>query len=437
MIWMGWEEVCLLLLAVGSELLKVDLLTYSARERSAVSFGLAATFLILAYQGVEAAVVAALLQAAVVALINTSVWYKAIFNAGLFTSATYLAGVFYVVLGGRAEGWGSGVVLASLLSAVAYFFVQSLCVSAAISFSSGRRFRSIWSDSFGWMVLQQALTGMIGLLLGRFMALGMTFIGVLLLGSPLIMLRHSYRLFANRTQRHLGEMEQANADLARLNHDLRTANAELIRTLGTLLDARDRYTFGHSAQVATYAVAIGEKMGMSTPDLELLHKAALLHDIGKVGVPEGLLMKAGRLDEQERRVMQAHAEIGYRIVSQVGTLQGVAEMIRQHHEWYGGGGYPEGRRGDQILLAARIISVADALDTIASDRPYRKGQPAEVALSELRRCSGTQFDPAVVAALEQVFRERGGTWFAGPGRVFGYGALALEVAAAGSDSAAR
>lgn len=432
---MGWEEFWLLLLAVGSEVLKVDLLTYSSRERSSVSLGLAATFLILAYQGVEAAVVAALLQAAVAALINRSVWYKALFNAGLFTSATYLAGVLYVVLGGRADGWGTPVVFASLLSAAAYFFVQSLCVSAAISLTSGRPLRSVWSDSFSWMVLQQALTGMIGLLLGRFMAMGMTIMGVLLLGSPLIMLRHSYRLFADRTQQHLGEMEQANADLARLNLELRTANAELIQTLGTLLDARDRYTFGHSAQVATYAVAIGEKLGLNEAELDLLQKAALLHDIGKIGVPEDILMKVGRLNDQERRVMQAHAEIGYRIISQVGSLQSVAETIRQHHEWYSGGGYPEGRKGDRILLAARIIAVADALDTIASDRPYRKGQPVEVALSELRRCAGTQFDPTVVAALEQVFRERGGTWFAGPGRAFRYGAMALEVAAAGNDPA--
>ncbi len=427
--WRGWGEAAVMFLAVLLEFLKVDLFTYRRTERSAVTAGVAATFLVTALYGVETAVLTALLQAVATALVHRSVWFKALFNIGLFTAATYLSGWVYLALGGADGSWEIQVVLASVTAATLYFFVQSACVSLAISLTSERPFRKVWTDSFSWMVLQQAVIGMAGLLLGRFMHGGMTLMGAVLVGSPLMLLRYSYKIYAGRTQEHIRQIEQAYADLAALNEELRVTNNELIGTLGSVLDARDRYTFGHSAQVATYSVAIGEKMGMSPAEVESLRRAALLHDIGKVGIPESILFKNGRLDEFEWRIMQAHVEIGYRIIRQVHSLSQVAEIVRQHHERWSGGGYPMNLRGEQIVLAARIISVADALDTIASDRPYRKGKPVEVAFSEIRRCAGTQFDPAVVGALEALLKERGGNWFVNTSNQIDHTLLALEVAA--------
>jgi putative nucleotidyltransferase with HDIG domain len=435
--WMGWMQGLVLLLAVVLQLVNVDLFTYFQKqpgdvapsERRRLTAGLAGTFLVLGLYGAEVAVVAALLQAVVVAVVHRGPWFKSLFNTGMAATATFVAGVVYVGLGGSSPAWTEGAVVASLLATALYFLVQSTGVALVISLSTRQRFRPVWLDSFGWVVLQQAVLGMIGLLLGRFMQVGMTLIGGLLLLSPLLLLRYSYMSFAGRIQAYVAEIEKANADLNHLNDELRTTNDELIQTLGSILDARDRYTYGHSAQVAMYSVALGEKLNMAKPELERLRLAALLHDIGKVGIPESILFKPGALDPQERRIMQAHAEIGYLITKQIHSLAPVAEIIRQHHEWIGGGGYPRNLRGVEILLPARIIGVADALDTLISDRPYRKGKPVEVAFQEIRRCTGTQFDPQVVAALEQLIRERGGLWFQNSAYRVTQSALALEVAA--------
>jgi putative nucleotidyltransferase with HDIG domain len=439
--WVSWGHLPVVVLAILLQLLDVDLFTYhqnqpdapAARERRALTAGFAGTFLVLGVYGVEAAVVTALCQAVVTAVVHRGVWFKMLFNTGLYMTATFLAGWAYQVLGGHAPAWNLSAVVATLVAAGVSIGVQSVGVAVVISLSTGRAFRPLWLDSLGWVVLQQAVVGLIGLLLGRFMNMGMTLLGVLLLLSPLALLRYSYWSFAGRIAAYVGQIERANTDLAHLNTELRTTNDELIATLGSVLDARDRYTYGHSAQVARYSVALGEKLGLSPQDQERLRKAALLHDIGKVGIPEAILFKAGPLDAQERRIMQAHAEIGYRITRNIHSLADVAEIIRQHHEWYGGGGYPQKLAGEEILLSARIIGVADALDTLVSDRPYRKGKPVEVAFQEIRRCTGTQFDPGVVAALELLVRERGGLWFTNSASGVGHGALAMEVAAAAAE----
>jgi len=429
-LWFGLVQGLMLLLAVALEMLKVDLFSYSHKERSAMSVGLAATFLVMALYGVEAAVLCALFQALVTAVVNRSVWFKAMFNAGNFTAATYLAGLMYRALGGESAQWDLQAVAAAGSAAGLYFLVQSTTVSLAIALTSGQPFRRIWRDSFGWMMLQQTMTGMIGLLLGRMMQTGMTILGVVLLGSPILVLRHSYKIFADRTREHVRVIERANEDLAHLNDELRMTLNELILTLGSMLDARDHYTYGHSTQVATYAVALAEKLHCTPEQTEKIRSSALLHDIGKIGIPEAILFKADRLSQEEWEIMQTHAKIGYRIVAQVHNLSEVAQIVRQHHEWFGGGGYPFNLRGEQIHLGARIISVADALDTIASDRPYRRGRPVEVALSEIMRCSSMQFDPQVVDALEHLMRERGGIWFENSAaKVVGV-AVSTQVAAA-------
>lgn len=443
LIWLGWREGAVLLLAMGAQILKIDLFTYhhkepgasSGREQRAFTFGLAGTFLVMGMYGTEVAVVAALLQAVVSALKTRPAWFKSVFNMGLYTTATYVAGEVYVGFGGLTDSWGIGALAACILAVALHFTFQNTCLCLAISLSTGRSFKRVWLDSFTWMVLHQAVIGMVGLLLGRFMGMGMTFLGALLVGSPLLLLRLSYTSFANRIQAYVEQIEQANRRLGTLNEELKTTNNELIQTLGSILDARDRYTYGHSAAVAQYSVAIGEKLHLDQQELERLRLAAFLHDIGKVGIPEAVLFKPGKLDPNEWKIMKTHAEIGYRITRQIHNLAPVAEIIRQHHEWYGGGGYPQGLQGEEILLPARIICVADALDTLISDRPYRAGKPVEVAFQEIRRCTGTQFDPLVVGALEQLMRERGGLWFANSAAPHvAHDALALEVAAAAETS---
>jgi putative nucleotidyltransferase with HDIG domain len=205
------------------------------------------------------------------------------------------------------------------------------------------------------------------------------------------------RLFAlYQAQRHLtDEVVAANDVLSRVNMSFATA---LVATL----DARDRYTAGHSAAVAIYARDIAARLGLSVAEQEMAHLAGLVHDIGKIGLPAGLLEKPGALTLDERRHMEKHATIGEGILRNVETYAEVAEIVRHHHERADGQGYPDGLADEEIPLIARIIAVADAYNAMTSDRPYRDAMPSRVARLRLAQAVGSQFDTTVVAAFEAV-----------------------------------
>ena len=172
-----------------------------------------------------------------------------------------------------------------------------------------------------------------------------------------------------------------------------------IRTLAATVDAKDSYTHGHSERVAAYARAIATELKLPQLDIETIELAGLLHDIGKIGVPDAILQKPGRLDPDERAQIQEHAELGARILADNPALNPLVPLVRHHHEFYDGGGYPSGIAGDNIPLGAAIIAVADTFDTMTTDRPYRKAPGWERARAEIQRCSGSQFHPRVVEAF--------------------------------------
>jgi putative nucleotidyltransferase with HDIG domain len=168
------------------------------------------------------------------------------------------------------------------------------------------------------------------------------------------------------------------------------------------LDARDRYTAGHSEAVATYARAIAERLQLPENEQQLAFLCGLVHDVGKVGLPAGLLEKPGPLTLEERRQMEQHAAIGERILANVDDYKEIAQVVRHHHERIDGHGYPDGLSGDEIPILSRIIAVADAFDAMTSDRPYRDSMPQRTARVRLAQAAGTQFDPTVVLALESI-----------------------------------
>ncbi len=178
-----------------------------------------------------------------------------------------------------------------------------------------------------------------------------------------------------------------------------------LQALTTALDTRDEETEEHSQRVKQYTLLIARQLNVPADELEDMSRGALLHDIGKIGVPDAILLKPGRLTDQERALMRKHPEIGYRMIAHIPFLARAAQIVLHHHETFDGSGYPAGLAGASIPLGARIFTVADTFDAITSDRPYRKGQSVEVALAEIKRCSGTQFDPQVVAAMLAVPRE--------------------------------
>ncbi len=206
------------------------------------------------------------------------------------------------------------------------------------------------------------------------------------------------------------EQLDATASLAAANERLEEANLSFAAALIATLDARDRYTAGHSAAVAIYSRDIAARMGLSVEEQALAHLAGLVHDIGKVGLPPGLLEKEGPLSLDERRAMETHSAIGERILANVPDYAEVAAIVRHHHERVDGNGYPDRLTEDQIPVISRIISVADAYNAMTSDRPYRDAMPTRVARLRLAQAVATQFDTAVVAAFEAILAGSGETY---------------------------
>ncbi len=218
---------------------------------------------------------------------------------------------------------------------------------------------------------------------------------------------------------HLYQQEKVvSKDLAGANERLRRASLSFATALVATLDARDQYTAGHSAAVAIYARDIAQRMGLSEENQELVHLCGLVHDIGKIGLPAGLLEKPGPLTLEERRQMEQHSEIGERILRNVDDYSEIADIVRSHHERIDGMGYPDGLHGDAIPLLARIIGVADAYDAMTSDRPYREALPSRVARMRLAQAVETQFDTTVVAAFEAILAASDEDYRSGRGTSF-------------------
>jgi putative nucleotidyltransferase with HDIG domain len=198
------------------------------------------------------------------------------------------------------------------------------------------------------------------------------------------------------------EQRQLADDLVKANVRLERANLSFATALVATLDARDRYTAGHSAAVAIYARDIADRLGLAGEEQQMAHLCGLVHDIGKIGLPPGLLEKPGALTLDERRQMQEHSAIGERILAKVEDYKEIAMIVRHHHERWDGQGYPDGVANGDIPLISRIIAVADAYNAMTSDRPYRDAMPSRVARLRLAQGVESQFDTSVVAAFEAI-----------------------------------
>jgi len=188
-------------------------------------------------------------------------------------------------------------------------------------------------------------------------------------------------------------------------HKLKVDNIQLLETIKALalaLDARDHYTHGHSQQVTDYALAIAERMNLQEEEIEIIRDAGLLHDIGKIGISDAILLKPGKLTEEEYNKIKEHPGIGKKILAPVSSLSNKIPLIYHHHERYDGNGYPERLKAEAIPIGARILAVADTYQAMTSDRPYRKALSKQVAVDELNRNKGTQFDPKIVEVFMEV-----------------------------------
>jgi putative nucleotidyltransferase with HDIG domain len=192
------------------------------------------------------------------------------------------------------------------------------------------------------------------------------------------------------------ELEKKTAELTDALDHLTQAYDDTIEALGSALDLKEPETAGHSQRVTAYTISIAKSVPVPLQYLSVLARAAFLHDIGKMAIPDKILRKPGPLDDAEKLIMRTQCEIGYNMLTRIPFLSDAADIVLAHHEFFDGTGYPRGLRGEQIPLGARIVSIANALDAMLSDWPYRNALPMSHAYAEIRRCAGTQFDPKIV-----------------------------------------
>ena len=221
-------------------------------------------------------------------------------------------------------------------------------------------------------------------------------------GAEAARLRRENDRLTAEVQRQNGQLREINL---RLEEMVRQRTQALLEGLISALDYRDAETQWHSRRVSLYARRLAQALGLVEPELTVIEHGALLHDIGKIGVRDRVLLKPGPLSPEEWTEMKRHPELGWALLQRVDYLRPASVIVLQHQEKWDGSGYPSGLRGDAIHVGARIFHVVDTLDAITSDRPYRKARPLAAAREEIRRCAGTQFDPAVVAAFLAVPEE--------------------------------
>jgi diguanylate cyclase (GGDEF)-like protein/putative nucleotidyltransferase with HDIG domain len=327
-----------------------------------------------------------------------------LFNIGALTLASLAAAGVFAAAGDRQIV----VAGAGLIAGVAYFAINTGLYSLAIAIEAKESWRSAFRERFAWLLPHYVVYGFIGGVMAiAYDAAGLYALAVFTV--PLLVMRNTQESYLAHTRKSAHKLRDAaetiqeqNVSLEYANRLLKERSTAAMESLSATVDARDSYTAGHSRRVQQLALAIGRELALSQAELDLLGHAALFHDIGKLAIPDAILLKPATLTGPEWSLMQNHAAEGARIIDRLGFLGDAVPAIKHHHERFDGAGYPDRLSGEEIPLGARIIHVADALDSMLTTRIYRTARQAEDALDELRRASGSQFCPRSVAALERV-----------------------------------
>lgn len=345
---------------------------------------------------------------------DVSVLYKTAFNWGVHVLAGLLPfGCAYAF--GLDLKHSDPIMLIgfAIFASMQIFAVESGLMAVIISFSQGRPATRVWHEQYRWLLGHYVTL----CLLGLFLAIGYSSLGILGLIAftlPVVMMHYSQRQYVERTATNLQELRRMNEEISVANEEIRAAsqaigqlNNELFLTLSKIIDMRDPFALGHASKVAQYATAIAEEMQLSQAQHDLIWQVALVHDIGKLGIPENILEKPGALTVEEFELLKTHSQLGADMLELSHGLRHLAPYVKTHHENYGGGGYPDNISGEKIPLETRIVTLADAVDAMASDRPYHTGMKPSAVLSEINRCRGEQFDPVIVDAFMKIIDQHG------------------------------
>ncbi|MFL5982284.1 MAG: HD-GYP domain-containing protein [Gaiellaceae bacterium] len=317
-------------------------------------------------------------------------FYKGVFDVANFAVSAGTAALVFQLF----EGWR---LVAALLAGAAFAAMNNGVLCLAMSFAERTSWRTVWFERFHWARFHFTLFGPLALAATiSYEQIGIPGLAAFALPPALMILSVSQYLQSTATA--VEEIREANLNLRR-------AHKDTIAALSRSMEAKDLYTGGHTERVATVAVALARRLGFRDEELEAIEIGALLHDIGKIGVPGHVLRKNGSLTDDEWELVKKHPLISDYILSELDLHPFVRQCARSSHERIDGTGYPEGLSGDEIPMPARIVFVADALDALTSTRPYRPARPMLAALAEIRAHAGTQFCPQVVYALEELWRK--------------------------------
>ncbi|AET70743.1 putative domain HDIG-containing protein [Desulfosporosinus orientis DSM 765] len=364
------------ILAIASESLPVALpkggyvtVSYSIFLSSLILFPLGVTLTAMALSGLLIFGKAGLEQP----------FYKRVFNASQYVISLSMAHVAISYSKITFYQFEFRSILFYFIAATIYMIMNMTIVAVVLGIASNKSPWSLWLVNFRWAVPNFVALVPLGFLLALIYT-DQGALGILLLFIPLLISRHAFQLYIDMRDNYLNTIE----------------------ALVQALEAKDPYTSGHSARVAKLAVSIAEGIKMSEEKIEFLKYAAVLHDVGKIGVSEIILNKEGELLDVEWEAIRSHPVIGQTIIKGIKFLFDIGQVVRHHHERIDGKGYPDGISGEQIPLESRIIAVADTYDAITSDRSYRKGSSHDEAVAELKRVAGTQLDPELVEVFCRV-----------------------------------
>lgn len=301
-------------------------------------------------------------------LFNTP-FHVTLFNVSQGAIVSSIMGLLYVKNGGIV---GEFHLFPTILILLMGMIINTVIISALVSIINNQGFANIWISNIKGTFFSSIAVGTLGIIIALAF-LGYGYGAVLLFFGPLLLARHSFKLYI----------------------DMRNLYISTIEALNKTIEAKDRYTSGHANRVEEYSVKLAESYGLSYERIQNIRTAAMLHDIGKIGINDSILHKTSKLSHKEYAEIRKHSSIGADIISKMDFLQDVANIIRYHHERYDGKGYPEGLKGKHVPVEAYVLAIADAYDAMTSDRPYRRALKKEFALKEIEENAGTQFHPSL------------------------------------------
>lgn len=303
--------------------------------------------------------------------------YKTAFNVSQSIIVTGIMGIIYMLMSGVA---GSFSIISTISILLIGVVLNTIIISGFISIANKQNFIDICITNIEGILPNSIAVGTIGIIIALAF-IGYGYGAVILFFGPLLLARFSFKLYI----------------------EMRNIYISTIEAFNSALEAKDSYTSGHASRVEEYSVKLAEAYGLPKNKIADLKNAAILHDIGKIGIKDDILNKAGKLTAIEFEEIRKHPTIGADIITKVDFLQRISDTVRYHHERYDGSGYPEGLSGESIPIEAYILSLADSYDAMTSDRPYRKGLTNEKALEEIKRNKGTQFHPELAEKIIDIF----------------------------------